>query len=97
VFKAFKKRNLLGPRDSIMDPDQWIEKWLPHATIAKTSADWKNGRKIKFHRELVSTFRTAFDGHQVSLDRVDLLEMTQTDCDGYYKSHGTIRFLQREI
>ena len=97
IFQSFQRRNLLQqlPVGS-MDPDAWIEKWLPHATIAKTSADRKNGRKIKFHRELTANCRSAFDGLQISLERIDLLEMTKMDDEGYYKSHCTIRFPPNE-
>ena len=75
-----------------LSPDKWYQQWLPHATIAKTSADQKNGRRIKFHHEHIASCETEFLDMEINLDRLDLLEMTKVDVEGYYKSVATIRF-----
>ena len=72
--------------------DEWYQQWLPHATIAKTSADQKNGRRIKFHQEHITSCETEFLDMEINLNRLDLLEMAKVDADGYYKSVATIRF-----
>ena len=73
--------------------DQWYHQWLPHATIAKTSADQKNGRQIKFYQEHITNCETEFLDMEINLNRLDLLEMAKVDSsDGYYKSVATIIF-----
>jgi AKAP7 2'5' RNA ligase-like domain len=92
LFEKFQEKELLQPRYLKLSSEKWIDGWLPHATIAKTSADRKNGKKIKFNRELILKYESAFDGLKIPLKRIDLLEMAKMDDEGYYKSHAGIVF-----
>jgi hypothetical protein len=62
--------------------------WAPHATIAKTSADRRNGRKLKILEEDVIDFHRYFEEDiPVALSTIDLLSMTHPpQMDGYYQS-----------
>ena len=73
-------------------PTEWIHNWLPHATIAKTSADRKTGRQISFTRPLITDFEYALRGREVQLTTIDLLEMSTIDEYGYYTSYASILF-----
>jgi AKAP7 2'5' RNA ligase-like domain len=92
LFERFQEKKLVQFRNLNMPPDQWIDQWLPHATIAKTSADRRNGRKIKFCKELIGQYEDYFEGLRIPLHRIDLLEMGRNDDDGYYRSHASTQF-----
>jgi hypothetical protein len=74
-----------------------VKKWTPHATIAKTSADRKNGRKLSILKKDYESCRNKFDDGDnlvaVQLTTLDLLSMTEMDADGYYKSYAQISLI----
>jgi hypothetical protein len=60
--------------------------WEAHATIAKTSADRKNFKKLKFPKEILEGEDDSFYNFPVKLTTIDLLQMNEIDEDGYYKT-----------
>lgn len=64
--------------------------WKPHVTIAKTSADRKNGRKLKIKAEDYDGLQDILDNIGVPLTTVDLLSMQEMDESGYYKSYASV-------
>ena len=69
--------------------------FVPHVTIAKTSADKKN-KKLSILPSHFAGLESELDGNPVVLECIDLLAMTQQDEDGYYKSYGKLLFRKKE-
>lgn len=70
-----------------------VNNWNPHLTIAKTSADRRNAKKLSIKKENYENCTDLFnDGKTllVEFDRIDLLSMAEQSEDGYYKSYGTL-------
>jgi 2'-5' RNA ligase len=74
--------------------------WTPHVTIAKTSADRRNGRKLKIQQSHSDYFSIEQPGvlHQlasemVPLSVIELLSMERMASDKYYLSIHTIDLL----
>lgn len=60
-----------------------------HATIAKTSADRKNGRKLRIERDDIAVAETFISDLCLLPENgsMDLLKMNEMADDGYYKSY----------
>lgn len=67
------------------------ESWIPHATIMKTSADKKNGRRLKIPKDDFTIYECRLD-LRVPFLSIDLLSMQEKDATGYYKSYSSIAF-----
>lgn len=66
-------------------------KWSPHATIAKLSADRRNGHKLKLSLAHFAHLSDRVRGLRVPISCVELLAMGQADREtGYYRSYGRI-------
>jgi 2'-5' RNA ligase len=65
--------------------------WIPHVTIAKTSADRKNGRSLSIKSILYDGLEEKLSKIKVPVVSVDLLSMREIDSDGYYKRYSTFK------
>lgn len=68
--------------------------WEPHVTIAKTSADRKNYKKLKFDKDMINGEEKSFHQFPVPFTTIDMLLMSGVDDDGYYKSIETKDFMK---
>jgi hypothetical protein len=66
--------------------------WIPHLTIAKTSADRKNGRNLSIKSVYYDGLEEKLNGVKVPVVSVDLLSMREMDGDGYYKRYSSLKF-----
>lgn len=66
--------------------------WVAHATIGKTSADRKNGKRLSFYRGDYEPLSSILEGLEVPVASLDLLSMQEMDDMGYYNSYATINF-----
>lgn len=64
--------------------------WTPHATVAKTSADRKNGRRLRITTEDFDGLHSIIQNEPATVTSLDLLSMTEVDVDGYYRRCASI-------
>lgn len=70
------------------------EKFVPHVTIAKTSADRKNGRNLKIQKNLFEDLSSYVKEFECPISQIDLLSMTEIEpTSGYYRSLASFSFV----
>ena len=91
--QTFKEHSLFSDDDNQID-------WTPHVTIAKTSADRRNGRKLKIQQGHADYFSIEqpdvlhrLASEMVPLSVIELLSMERMATDKYYLSIHTIDLL----
>jgi len=91
--QIFQDNSLLSNNDNFIE-------WIPHVTIAKTSADRRNGRKLKITQVHSDYFNIEQAGvlnrlasERVPLSVIEILSMEGMASDKYYVSIRTINLL----
>jgi 2'-5' RNA ligase len=91
IHRLFEESFLNHEPKLSIDRKGELDEWIPHATIMKTSADKRNGRRLSIPKDdfLINEDRIQMSVPVVS---IDLLSMTEKDASGYYKSYASIEF-----